>query len=131
MSGGMGPIASAMNQVNAAYGGNKSGPGGSVPGYVAPSQLSQSPVYQPTQAAPQISPLVQQMMMQRQMSQFNPYQPRMGLPGLLMQMQGQVNQPMMRTQTPIYQDPALRFRPNMAPSQEVLSRVAPSIYKKD
>jgi hypothetical protein len=121
MSGG-GMMSSLVGQTNFA---NRSGP---TPSYTAPPQ---APVYQPTQAAPQVSPLVQQMMMQRQMSQFNPYQQQnMGLPGLLMQMQGQVNQPMMRNQTPVYQNPALGFRPNMQNAQDSLRMVAPSIYKK-
>jgi len=120
----MGPIASAMNQVNAAYGGNRSGPGGSMPNYVPPSQLAQAPAYRPTQAEPQVSPFVQQMMMQRQMSQFNPYQQQMiGLPALLMQMQGRVNQPMMRGPMPTYQNPALAYRPDMQNSQQALGRV--------
>jgi hypothetical protein len=132
MSGGMGPIASAMNQVNSAYGGNRSGPGGSTPNYVPPSQLSQAPAYRPTQAEPQVSPFVQQMMMQRQMSQFNPYQQQMiGLPALLMQMQGRVNQPMMRGPMPTYQNPALAYRPDMQQTQAGLRRVAPSVAEQN
>ena len=107
MSGGMSPIASVAGPMIAA---NRAGLGGPTPGYVSPSQLSQAPVYQPTQEASQVSPLVQQMMMQRQMSQFNPYQQQMmGLPAALMQMQGRLNQPMMRGSMPAYQNPALAF----------------------
>jgi len=124
MSGGGGdggPIARIMRQMDSA---NR--PGGSVPGYVAPSQLAQTRVYQPTQAAApqQMSPFVQQMMMQRQTPQFNPFQQQMmGLPAALMQMQGQLNQPMMRNSMPIYQNPALGFRPNMQNAQQALGRV--------
>lgn len=106
------------------YATNNSGPRGPTPGYMSPSQLSQTPAYKPTQAAPQVSPFVQQMMMQRQMSQFNPYQQQMiGLPALLMQMQGRVNQPMMRGPMPTYQNPALAYRPDMQNSQQALGRV--------
>ncbi len=122
MAGGGGsPIARVMGQIDAA---NR--PGVPTPGYIAPSQLSQTPIYQPTQAAPQMSPFAQQMMM-RSMAP----QPIMGLPAALMQMQGRLNQPMMRAPMPMYQDPALFYRPNMAPSQEMLSRVAPSVYKTE
>jgi hypothetical protein len=86
------------------------------------------------QLAPQqqISPFVQQMMMQRQMPQFNPFQQQMrGLPAALMQMQGRLNQPMMRGPMPQYQNPALGFRPNMQQVQQNLNRVKPSVYKTD
>ena len=121
MSGGMSPIASVAGPMIAA---NRAGLGGPTPGYVSPSQLSQAPVYQPTQEASQVSPLVQQMMMQRQMSQFNPYQQQMmGLPAALMQMQGRLHQPMMRGSMPTYQNPALAYRPDMQNSQQALGRV--------
>jgi hypothetical protein len=127
----------------------------SVPGYIAPSELSQGPVNHIApaftgprtggpgmgppremvqQLAPQqqISPFVQQMMMQRQMPQFNPFQQQMrGLPAALMQMQGRLNQPMMRGPMPQYQNPALGFRPNMQQVQQNLNRVQPSVYKTD
>jgi hypothetical protein len=126
-----------------------------VPGYIAPSELSQGPVNHIApaftgprtggpgmgppremvqQLAPQqqISPFVQQMMMQRQMPQFNPFQQQMrGLPAALMQMQGRLNQPMMRGPMPQYQNPALGFRPNMQQVQQNLNRVQPSVYKTD
>lgn len=83
---------------------------------------------QRVQMAPQISPFVQQMMMQRQMPQFNPFQQQMrGLPAALMQMQGRLNQPMMRGPMPQYQNPALGFRPNMQQVQQNLNRVQPSV----
>lgn len=143
MAGGGGsPVASVMGQIDAA---NR--PGTSTPGYVAPTQLSQGtrtggpgigPVnYLASQPAPQqMSPLVQQTM-QRQMPQFNPIQQMlmqrqmMGLPAALMQMQGRLNQPMMRGPMPVYQNPALAYRPNMAPAQQALNRVQPSVYKTD
>jgi hypothetical protein len=130
MSGG-GPVGSAMAQINAA---NSSG---STPSHIAPSELSRAPVYQPTQSAPQqISPFVQQMMMQRQMPQFNPFQQQMmGLPAALMQMQGRLNQPMMRGPMPQYgrlaQMNPLAFRPDMTQANQSLNRVRPSVYKTD
>lgn len=89
------------------------------PGFVAPSQLRQQAPYQPNlpQATQQLSPLTQQIM-QRSMAP----QPIMGLPAALMQMQGRLNQPMMRPQMPVYQNPALAYRPNMPQN---LNRVAP------
>jgi hypothetical protein len=136
---------------------------GPVPGYVPPSQLSQGPVNHiapaftgprtggpgmgpppemvqqlaPQQLAPQqMSPFVQQMMMQRQMPQFNPFQQQMmGLPAALMQMQGRLNQPMMRGPMPQYgrlaQMNPLAFRPDMTQANQSLSRVRPSVYKTD
>ena len=117
-----------------------------VPSYVPPSALSKGPAGasnitpmptmsndllrpvapQTPQAPQQLSPLVQQMM-QRSM----PAQPIMGLPAALMQMQGQLNQPMMRGPMPTYRSPALNYRPNMAPAMEALNRVQPSVYKTD
>lgn len=130
--GGGGLIARTMAQVNDA-----SRPGGSVPGYVAPSQLAQGsrPVNHiapsPQPAPQQISPFVQQMMMQRQMPQFNPYQQQMmDLPGLLMQMQGRLNQPMMRGPMPMYQNPALGFRPNIDSARQNLNRVASPVTRE-
>jgi hypothetical protein len=132
MSGGN-PMASAIAQINAA---NSQGESiGPTPGYVSPSQLGQQNTgYQPTtETAPQVSPFVQQMMMQRQMPQFNPYQqPIMGLPALLMQlqMQGRLNQPMMRSPMPIYQNPALAYRPDMSSITANLNRVVPSVAEQ-
>jgi hypothetical protein len=127
MSGGGGsPIARVIGQINQAEQIGRSG----VPGYIAPSQLTQTPVYQPTQMAPQISPFAQQMM-QRSM----PAQPIMGLPAALMQMQGRINQPMMRAPMPQYGRPAqmnpLAFRPDMTQANQALNRVQPSVYKTD
>lgn len=123
MAGGGG---SGMFGPNSPLFGRNQSQAGPVPGYVSPSQLSQASVYQPTQAAPQISPFAQQMMM-RSMAP----QPIMGLPAALMQMQGRLNQPMMRAPMPMYQNPALGFRPNMAPAMEALNRVQPSVYRTD
>lgn len=129
MSGGGGVIGQSLVNMGTRMGGTAPRP--SSPGYVAPSQLSQAPVYQPTQSAPQMSPFVQQMMMQRQMPQFNPFQQQMmGLPAALMQMQGRLNQPMMRGQMPMYQNPALGFRPNMQNAQQSLRNVAPSVAEQ-
>ena len=98
------------------------------PGFVAPSQLAQQAPYQPNlpQAPQQLSPLTQQIM-QRSMAP----QPIMGLPAALMQMQGRLNQPMMRGPMPTYRNPALNYRPNMAPAMEALNRVRPSVYKTE
>lgn len=118
------------------------------PGYIAPSQLGQQASYKPgvsgpsnitpmptmsndlirpvTPQAPQMSPFAQQMM-QRSMAP----QPIMGLPAALMQMRGQLNQPMMRGPMPTYRSPALDYRPNMAPAMEALNRVQPSVYKTE
>jgi hypothetical protein len=117
------------------------------PGYIAPSQLAAqkpgvsgpsniSPMptmrdnfAQPVApAAPQMSPLSQQII-QRSMAP----QPIMGLPAALMQMRGQLNQPMMRAPMPQYgtQGNPLGYRPNMAPAMEALNRVKPSVYKTE
>lgn len=123
MAGGGGsPISRVIGQINQA---EQIGNPGS-PGFVSPSQLSQQSAYRPTQAAPQISPFAQQMMM-RSMAP----QPMMGLPAALMQIQGRMNQPVMRGPMPMYQSPALGFRPNMAPAMEALNRVQPSVYKTE
>jgi hypothetical protein len=129
MSGGGGVIGQSLVNMGTRMGGTAPRP--SSPGYVAPSQLSQAPVYQPTQSAPQMSPFVQQMMQQNMAP--NPIiQQAVGLQAALQQITGGLqNRPMMRGQMPMYQNPALGFRPNMVHSQEVLNRVAPSIYKKD
>ena len=112
---------SAINQAE-----QMSNPGS--PGFVAPSQLAQQAPYQPNlpQAPQQLSPLTQQIM-QRSMAP----QPIMGLPAALMQMQGRLNQPMMRGPMPTYRNPALNYRPNMAPAMEALNRVRPSVYKTE
>lgn len=115
-----------------------------VPSYVPPSALSKGPAGtsnitpmptmsndllrsvapQTPQAPQQLSPLVQQMMQRAQ--------PQMsGLPAALMQMQGQLNQPMMRNPMPTYRSPALDYKPNMAPAMEALNRVQPSVYKTE
>lgn len=118
------------------------------PGFISPSQLSQQASYKPgvsgpsnitpmptmrdnfvqpvAPQAPQMSPLAQQMM-QRTM----PAQPIMGLPAALMQMRGQLNQPMMRGPMPTYRSPALDYRPNMEAVRQNLTRVQPSVYKTE
>jgi len=128
--GGGGPIGRVIGQINQA---EQIGNPGS-PGFVPPSQLSQQSAYRPTQAAPQMSPFVQQMMMQRQMPQFNPFQQQMmGLPAALMQMRGQLNQPMMRGPMPQYgsQGNPLAYRPDMTQANQALNRVQPSVYKTE
>ena len=103
MAGGGGsPIGRMMSRINQA---EQIGNPGS-PGFIAPSQLGQQVAYQPGYAPPQISPLAQQMM-QRSMAP----QPIMGLPAALMQMQGQLNRPMMRGPMPVYENPALKYKP--------------------
>jgi hypothetical protein len=97
--------------------------------HIAPMPTMQDNFVQPAApAAPQMSPLAQQMM-QRSMAP----QPIMGLPAALMQMRGQLNQPMMRAPMPQYgtQGNPLGYRPNMAPAMEALNRVKPSVYKTD
>jgi len=127
MAGGGQQIGNALVKTGIGFGGRVPQTGGPTTiGYVAPTQLTQAPAYQPTQTAPQISPFAQQMM-QRSMAP----QPIMGLPAALMQMQGRLNQPMMRGPMTTYQNPALAYRPNMAPAQEALNRVQPSVYKTD
>lgn len=125
MAGGGGsPIGRVISQINQAEQIGRSG----VPGFVAPSQLGQQAAYRPSlpQVPQQMSPLTQQIM-QRSMAP----QPIMGLPAALMQMQGQLNRPMMRGPMPVYQNPALAYRPNMAPAMEALNRVQPSVYKTE
>lgn len=113
--GGQGGVIGMLNRINQA---EQIGNPGS-PGFVAPSQLGQQATYRPNMPAmsPQMSPLNQQLM-QRSMAP----QPIMGLPAALMQMQGQLNRPMMRGPMPTYRSPALDYRPNMAQN---LNRVAP------
>jgi hypothetical protein len=78
-----------------------------------------------------MSPFVQQMM-QQNMAPNPMVQQAVGLQAALQQLTGGMqNMPMMRGSMLMYQNPALGFRPNMVHSQEVLNRVAPSIYKKD
>jgi hypothetical protein len=102
------------------------------PGYIPPSALSQGPrtggpgIGPSNYMAPQMSPLTQQMMQRPMMPQ-----PMSGLPAALLQMQGRFNSPMMRGPMPTYQNPALAYRPNMAPAMEALNRVQPSVYKTD
>lgn len=104
------------------------------PGFIPPSALSQGPrtggpgigPINLQQQQQQMSPLTQQIM-QRSMAP----QPIMGLPAALLQMQGRFNSPMMRGPMPTYQNPALAYRPNMAPAMEALNRVQPSVYKTD
>lgn len=145
MAGGGSPIGRAISQINQA---EQIGNPGS-PGYIPPSALSQGPrtggpgigspfsgftgvagYDTPRPVAPQmpqqLSPLTQQIM-QRSL----PPPQMMGLPAALMQMQGQLNRPMMRGPMPTYQNPALAFRPNMAPAREALNRVQPSVYKTE
>lgn len=102
------------------------------PGFIPPSALSQGPRTGGPGIGPinlqqqQMSPLTQQIM-QRSMAP----QPIMGLPAALLQMQGRFNSPMMRGPMPTYQNPALAYRPNMAPAMQALNRVQPSVYKTD
>lgn len=101
------------------------------PGFIPPSALSQGPRtggpgIGPSNLPQQMSPLTQQLM-QRSMAP----QPIMGLPAALLQMQGRFNSPMMRGPMPTYQNPALAYRPNMAPAMQALNRVQPSVYKTD
>lgn len=120
--GGQGGVIGMLGRINQA---EQVGNPGS-PGFIAPSRLGQQAAYQPGYAPPQISPLAQQVM-QRSMAP----QPIMGLPAALMQMQGQLNQPLMRGPMPTYRSPALNYRPNMAPAREALNRVRPSVYKTE
>lgn len=123
MAGGGGsPIARVIGQINQAEQAGRS----SVPGFVPPSQLAQGASYQPSYAPQQMSPIVQQIRQQSMAPQ-----PMIGLPAALMQMQGRLNQPMMRGPMPVYQNPALAYRPNMAPAMEALTRVQPSVYRTD
>jgi hypothetical protein len=142
--GGQGGIIGMLGRINQA---EQIGNPGS-PGYIAPSQLAPQKsgfsgpmnhiapmptmrdnfVQPAAPAAPQMSPLSQQIM-QRSMAP----QPIMGLPAALMQMRGQLNQPMMRAPMPQYgtQGNPLGYRPNMAPAMEALNRVKPSVYKTE
>jgi len=60
-------------------------------------------------------------------------QPIMGLPAALMQMRGQLNQPMMRGPMPQYgsQGNPLAYRPDMTQANQALNRVKPSVYKTE
>ena len=140
--GGQGGVIGMLGRINQAE--NMGNPGS--PGFIAPSQLGQQVSYKPgfsgpsgiapmptmsndlirpvAPQAPQISPLAQQI---RQRAQT----PMSGLPAALMQMQGQLNQPVMRGPMPSYRSPALNYRPNMAPAMEALNRVKPSVYKTE
>jgi hypothetical protein len=69
-----------------------------------------------------MSPLAQQIMQRAKAPQ-----PVMGLPAALMQMQGQINQPMMQGSMPQYQNPALNYRPDMTQAQTRLNNVAKSV----
>lgn len=126
MAGGGGqgsPLMRALGQINQAESMAR-------PAYTPPSQLAQQNAgYQSTYAPQQVSPIAQQMM-QRSMAP-QPMQPITGLPAALMQMQGRLNQPMIRAPMPTYQNPALAYRPNMAPAMEALNRVRPSVYKTE
>lgn len=101
------------------------GPRTGGPGMGPPSDL----VQQPTQPAPQVSPVVQQMMM-RQQPMFNPQMQR--LQGL-QQLYSMFSRPQMRMpmQMPMYRNPALAYRPDIQQVQQNLSRVRPSVYKTD
>jgi hypothetical protein len=79
-------------------------------------------MYQPTQTGSQqqISPFVQQMM--RQNMAPNPMIQAVGLQEALQQLGGMQNRPMMRSM-PMYQNPALAYRPDMQNSQQALGRV--------
>ena len=113
-----------------------------VPSYIPPSQLSSqktgagssniSPMptmsndllrpaaEQYTAQTPSVSPIVQQMA-QRIQAQNSPF--NSGLQSLY-----GVNRPAMM---PMYQNPALSYRPDMQQVQQNLSRVRPSVYKTD
>lgn len=101
------------------------GPRTGGPGMGPPSDL----VQQPTQPTPQVSPVVQQMMM-RQQPMFNPQMQR--LQGL-QQLYSMFSRPQMRMpmQMPMYRNPALAYRPDMQQVQQNLGRVKPSVYKTD
>ena len=89
------------------------------PGMGPPSPMVQQQMYNPYQMQ-QAQP---QQMMRTQMQP----QQMSGLQAALMQMLGRYNQPMMRPQMqamPQYQNPALAYRPNMAPAQAALRRTA-------
>jgi hypothetical protein len=132
-------MASAIAQVEAANSQRGSGDMGPTLGYISPFELSQASVYEPTAYKPiegsaQLSPFAQELMAQRQSPQFNLYQPQtMDLPTLLMQMQGRLNQPIMRNPMPQYgtQGNPLAYRPDMTQAREALERVKPSVYKTD
>jgi hypothetical protein len=124
MAGGGQEFGQVIGQINQAEQIGRSG----VPGYISPSQLTQASVYQPTQAGlqtpSQISPFAQQMMQRAMAPQV------MGLPAALMQMQGQLTQPMMRGPIPQYVNPALNYRPDMTQVQTNLNRVVPSVAEQ-
>lgn len=127
MAGGSGPMTKAIAQIDAANrSSSSSSSNGPTPGYIAPSQLAQASAYQPAQTAQiqQMSPLVQQIMM-RSMAP----QPMMGLPAALMQMQGRLNQPIMRGPMPQYgsQGNPMAYRPDMTQTQARLNNVAKSV----
>lgn len=79
---------------------------------------------------PSVSPIVQQMA-QRIQAQNNPF--ASGLQSLYSQFN--IPQPTMAprapVQMPVYQNPALAYRPNIQQVQQNLSRVKPSVYKTD
>lgn len=136
--GGIQGIGGAMNRAFLQQSGLLGNPG--VPSYVPPSTLSKGPTGpsnitpMPTMSndlirpvapqAPQMSPLAQQIRQRAQM-------PMSGLPAALMQMRGQLNQPMMRGPMPTYRSPALDYRPNMEAVRQNLTRVQPSVYKTE
>lgn len=95
---------------------------------LAQQAVQQQPT-QPTQPAPQVSPVVQQMMM-RQQPMFNPQMQR--LQGL-QQLYSMFSRPQMRMpmQMPMYRSPALAYRPNIQQVQQNLGRVKPSVYKSE
>lgn len=106
----MGGVTAAATQQQGSGQGSGMGP---------PSDLVQQPT-------PQVSPIVQQMMM-RQQPMFNPQ-----LQGL-QQLYSMFNRPQMRMpmQMPVYRNPALSYRPNIQQVQQNLGRVKPSVYKTE
>ena len=121
-----------------------------VPSYIPPSQLSTQksgssnispmptmsndlirPAVSQTTQAPAVSPIVQQMAQRIQAQQSNPF--ASGLQSLYSQFNvpQQTMAPRAPMQMPVYQNPALNYRPNMQQVQQNLSRVKPSVYKTD
>jgi len=87
-----------------------------------PAFSSQQSAQDMPQAAPQGLP--QQMM---------PQAPQ-GLQGLMSQIMSRYQNPyqmQMSAPAPLYQNSALRYRPNIAGAQQNLSRVKPSVYRTD
>ena len=137
MGGSAGPIAQAV----AAQNQTTAKPGA---GYTpAQTQPTYSPAFNSNQAV-QYSPAVQQAAQQQMayQQQQNPYFSQMqqgytpqqqGLQQLLGSMMNRYQQPQglpqqaQQQRAPVYQNPALAYRPNMQPAQQSLNRVAKSV----